>query len=526
MMLPSVNNLFVTEPVRSGRVKLLTTNGPIEIDLWARETPLACRNFIQLCLEGYYDNSIFHRVIPGFIIQTGDPTGSGTGGESIYDEGVFKDEINARLKFTRRGLVAMANLGQPNTNSSQFFITLDRTDELQDKHTIFGSVVGDTIYNVLKLTEVEIGKDQRPIHPPKIISTEVIDNPFKDIVPRITSEQRNEQAKAKKEAKKERKKELMKSKHRALAKNKGLLSFAEEEALLKPDHESNQDSRKIRSAHDFESNSQLLNRSPIQTTNTTLESPSKSAPTTDRDNFHQALRVAVKSQESKVDQIDKAVSDDPVKQEPLKKRKSKGKDKQIDDNNKKKAEIQRFEEDLKRLRDRSDDEDYEQENISRPDPKSIAEPSNNLNRVSLLELERDRYKSKSASLYKNRSKNFGSEDVGSSKEGGGDVLSILESFKTKLRKAGETKGGDSKAKDHNEIDGQIDGYSGQVDPTKDGVLGDIDGDDEGWMSHELKFRKDATVDVHKADEYSVIDPLKFNKKTLNELKSIKKRQKV
>ncbi|CAH7668680.1 hypothetical protein PPACK8108_LOCUS3222 [Phakopsora pachyrhizi] len=200
-----------------------------------------------------------------------------------------------------------------------------RCESCTTMHTIFGSVVGDTICNVLKLTEVDINKDLRPIHPPKIISTKVIVNPFKDIVPRITSEQTNEQAKAKKEGKKE----LMKSKHRALAKNKGLLLFAEEEALLKPIHESNHGFQKIRSPHNFDSNTQLLNRSSIQTTNTTLESPSKLAFTTDCDNFHHVLRVAVKSQESKVDQIDKAVSDEPVKQEPLKKQKSKGKDKRI-----------------------------------------------------------------------------------------------------------------------------------------------------------------------------------------------------
>jgi len=112
----------------------------------------------------------------------------------------------------------MANLGTPNTNTSQFFITLDRTEELQDKHTIFGSVIGDTIYNVMKLGEVEIGKNERPVHPPVIKNVEVIDNPFPDIVPRITSAQRKEQAKARKEAKKEKQKEKMLAKHKALAK--------------------------------------------------------------------------------------------------------------------------------------------------------------------------------------------------------------------------------------------------------------------------------------------------------------------
>ncbi|TKC42488.1 hypothetical protein EI555_004736, partial [Monodon monoceros] len=84
----------------------------------------------------YYDNTIFHRVVPGFIVQGGDPTGTGTGGESIYGA-PFKDEFHSRLRFNRRGLVAMANAG-PHDNGSQFFFTLARADELNNKHTIFG----------------------------------------------------------------------------------------------------------------------------------------------------------------------------------------------------------------------------------------------------------------------------------------------------------------------------------------------------------------------------------------------------
>lgn len=151
----------------SGKVILHTTSGDVEIELWSKEAPKTCRNFVQLCLEGYYTNTIFHRIVPGFIIQGGDPTSTGhgkplcdsllllghchsgptsesfaytflSGGESIYGE-PFADEFHSRLRFVRRGLVAMANAG-PNDNGSQFFFTLDRTDELQNKHTIFGRV--------------------------------------------------------------------------------------------------------------------------------------------------------------------------------------------------------------------------------------------------------------------------------------------------------------------------------------------------------------------------------------------------
>jgi peptidyl-prolyl cis-trans isomerase SDCCAG10 len=89
---------------------------------------------------------IFHRVVPGFIVQSGDPTGTGRGGESFYGE-PFADEIHGRLKFNRRGLLGMANNSKRNTNNSQWFFTLDRTDELTGKHTLFGKITGNTIFS-------------------------------------------------------------------------------------------------------------------------------------------------------------------------------------------------------------------------------------------------------------------------------------------------------------------------------------------------------------------------------------------
>lgn len=164
------------------KVLLKTTVGDIDIELWSKEAPRACRNFIQLCLEGYYNNTLFHRVVKGFIAQGGDPNGDGTGGESIYGE-PFKDEFHQRLKFVRRGLVAMANAGRDD-NGSQFFFTLAATPELQNKHTIFGKVSGNTIFNVLKLEEGLI-EDEKPFYPHKILRTDVLNNPFTDITPRI-----------------------------------------------------------------------------------------------------------------------------------------------------------------------------------------------------------------------------------------------------------------------------------------------------------------------------------------------------
>ncbi|XP_058165284.1 spliceosome-associated protein CWC27 homolog [Dasypus novemcinctus] len=210
-----MSNIYIQEPPTNGKVLLKTTAGDIDIELWSKEAPKACRNFIQLCLEAYYDNTIFHRVVPGFIVQGGDPTGTGTGGESIYGA-PFKDEFHSRLRFNRRGLVAMANAG-PHDNGSQFFFTLGRADELNNKHTIFGKVTGDTVYNMLRLTEVDIDGEERPRNPHKIKSCEVLFNPFDDIIPREI-----------KKLKKEKPEEEVKKLKPKGTKNFNLLSFGEE----------------------------------------------------------------------------------------------------------------------------------------------------------------------------------------------------------------------------------------------------------------------------------------------------------
>ncbi|CAI7907982.1 unnamed protein product [Closterium sp. NIES-54] len=178
-----MSSIYVLEPPTQGKVVVTTTLGDLDIELWPREAPKAVRNFVQLCLEGYYDRTIFHRIITGFMVQGGDPTGSGTGGESIYGE-PFKDEFHSRLRFSHRGLVACANAGAPHSNGSQWFFTLDRCDWLDKKHTIFGKITGDTIFNAVRLGEVDTDDNDRPFEPPSIISVEVIWNPFEDIVPR------------------------------------------------------------------------------------------------------------------------------------------------------------------------------------------------------------------------------------------------------------------------------------------------------------------------------------------------------
>ncbi|KAK3946382.1 cyclophilin-like domain-containing protein, partial [Diplogelasinospora grovesii] len=198
--------IYNLEPQPTGYVILHTTLGELAVELFAKQTPLTCRNFLQLSLDGYYDNTIFHRLVPGFILQGGDPTGTGHGGESIYDGGAlsgdldpwpmdqrrgknagpmgvnFKDEFHSRLKFNRRGLLGMANEGTPDTNGSQFFFTLGKAEELTGKNTVFGRVAGDTIYNLAKMGEAEVEEGgDRPLYPTKITRIEIIKNPFEDL---------------------------------------------------------------------------------------------------------------------------------------------------------------------------------------------------------------------------------------------------------------------------------------------------------------------------------------------------------
>ncbi|KAL8772719.1 MAG: hypothetical protein Q9194_004520 [Teloschistes cf. exilis] len=178
-----MSSLYNLEPQPTAKVLLETTSGDILLELFAKQTPLASRNFLQLCLDGYYNNTIFHRLVQGFVIQGGDPTGTGEGGEAIYDGGLFDDEFHSRLKFNRRGLLGMANTGTKNDNGSQFFLTLGATPELDGRNTMFGRVAGDTIYNLMKMGESELVAEdsERPLYPTKVSGAEILVNPFNDM---------------------------------------------------------------------------------------------------------------------------------------------------------------------------------------------------------------------------------------------------------------------------------------------------------------------------------------------------------
>ncbi|MCB1080908.1 MAG: peptidylprolyl isomerase [Chlamydiia bacterium] len=142
-----------------------TTQGVIEIELKPDIAPKACENILKLAEKGYYDGLIFHRIIKSFMIQGGDPTGTGAGGESIWGK-PFADECTSSVTFNKPGLLAMANAG-PNTNGSQFFITTVETPWLNGNHTIFGEVVKG--YDVVKKLEaVETNMQDRPVKEQKI----------------------------------------------------------------------------------------------------------------------------------------------------------------------------------------------------------------------------------------------------------------------------------------------------------------------------------------------------------------------
>lgn len=141
------------------------------------------------------------------------------GGESVYGKG-FDNEYHPRLRFRYRGLVGMANDGTKSSNKSQFFITLDRADCLNDKYTLFGKVGGHTLYNLIKIGSIENDKNDRPLNPPKIVRVEVLENAFNDIVPRLLvmhDESENEEEGS-----------AVEQKVAKASRNKALLSFDDE----------------------------------------------------------------------------------------------------------------------------------------------------------------------------------------------------------------------------------------------------------------------------------------------------------
>lgn len=162
-----------------GYVKILTNYGPLNMMIHCDLVPKTAENFLELCQTGYYNNTIFHRLVKNFCLQGGDPTGTGMGGSSIFGK-PFEDEFNKNLLHKSRGILSMANSGK-HTNQSQFFITFKATPHLDEVHSVFGEVVG----NIKLLDDLEaIGSDQndKPKKEIKILSAEVYSNPFREVI--------------------------------------------------------------------------------------------------------------------------------------------------------------------------------------------------------------------------------------------------------------------------------------------------------------------------------------------------------
>jgi peptidyl-prolyl cis-trans isomerase-like 3 len=159
-------------------VTLHTTLGDLKLEIYCDQVPLTAYNFLALCASGYYDGTEFHRNIPGFMIQGGDPTGKGKGGQSIYGD-LFNDEFSDSLRHSDRGIVSMANRG-PNTNGSQFFITYKSADHLDAKNTVFGRVIYGSDDTLAKMEKIPVAQNHRPLQSIRINSVTIHANPIAD----------------------------------------------------------------------------------------------------------------------------------------------------------------------------------------------------------------------------------------------------------------------------------------------------------------------------------------------------------
>lgn len=228
-----MSSVYATEPTTTGRVVFETTHGPLDISLWCRECPSTTKLFLQLCIDGYYDNMLFHRIVPSLLIQTG-ATRSTTLNAShhigltddAYRKAVQADEaldrrpyeLNPRLRFNHRGQVAMA-LGLSDDDNGelqpQFFITTSDAPYLDGKHILFGTLGSSspTIFNAIRIGDTAVDETtNQPLeleHAPRVLSTRIVENMIHtDLVPQEKIPWRLTQAAAEKKKKKKRKGKL------------------------------------------------------------------------------------------------------------------------------------------------------------------------------------------------------------------------------------------------------------------------------------------------------------------------------
>lgn len=168
-MFSSDFNKAIAQESNTKVAQLETSLGTIKIKLFTKEAPLTSQNFIDLINKGFYDGIIFHRVIDGFMIQGGDPTGTGMGGSGT----VIPDEFKTGLSHGKPGILSMANAG-PGTTSSQFFITLTPQARLDGGYSIFGEVI-EGMEVVTAIGKVKTGVNDRPIEDVKIIKATILE---------------------------------------------------------------------------------------------------------------------------------------------------------------------------------------------------------------------------------------------------------------------------------------------------------------------------------------------------------------
>ncbi|KAH9893263.1 cyclophilin-like protein [Cubamyces lactineus] len=448
-----------------GRVIVETTAGEVDIELWSKETPKTCRNFLALAMEGYYDGVIFHRIVPDFLVQTGDRTGTGAGGESFYGE-PFEDEIHPRLRFVHRGLVGMANNGTKNSNDSQFFITLNRADELNGKHTLFGRVVGDTIFNVLKIGEMEIDENERPVYPPKIKRIRIIDNPFPDIVPRITAEEKRAQQRAREQAQREREEE---QRRRGAKKDVKLLSFGGEEEA---EEEPVVFKKKPIVRPDLVDNPEL----PATISSVIPEPPAPKSKDKETERPHKRERTEESESRSQSEKPEKKAKKD---ESDITKIREKHEREKAAQSNSRQAEIERMEAEIRKLTRRGEDSDEDERAKKKP-------------KKSLLEEEMAKY-----------AKGRGLHKKGKAKKDEGDVLAALNSFRNKLKSTAIEDSPPPEQQGQQAGEG-AEGAGTSGAQQEEGL--EVD-NDTGFLGHALHFPKGNEEEVLKAErEYEVIDP--------------------
>ncbi|KAJ2973727.1 hypothetical protein NUW54_g12012 [Trametes sanguinea] len=450
-------------------------------------------------MEGYYDGVIFHRVVPDFLVQTGDRTGTGAGGESFYGE-PFEDEIHPRLRFAHRGLVGMANNGAKNSNDSQFFITLNRADELNGKHTLFGRVVGDTIFNVLKIGEMEIDDNERPVYPPKIKRIRILDNPFPDIIPRITAEEKRAQQRAREQAQREREEE---QRRRGAKKDVKLLSFGGEEEA---EEEPIVFKKKPIVRPDLVDNPEL----PATLTAAIPEPPSSKSKDKKEPSKRERTEESERQPSEQPDKKPKKAKDESeITKIREKHEREKAAQRSVGStsqwsrqspdrlcpltSNARKSEIEKMEDEIRKLTRRGHDSD---------DEPVVKKP-----KKSLLEEEMAKY-----------AKSRGVHKKGKGKKDEGDVLAALNSFRSKLK---STAVEDSPPPEQHE--GEDAGAERKLEE-EEGM--EVD-NDTGFLGHALHFPKGNEEEVEKAErEYEVIDPRKRGARAREEERERKRAMKA